>query len=245
MQYWNALDIINQVAGETGQSKVVTLFNPDSLEEVQTSQMLAALQSAGNELMLYYPWEQFHKEVGYALIAGIGAYDLPSDWAYFIDQTQWDRTNHWPLLGPKSPAEWAWLKGGLLASFPRMRYRVMGNKIEFWPTPETNSQFNMSMEYVSGNWVQNTNSTDQKPNAAMVMADGDIVWYHPWLMVKYTKLKWMELKGFDSAPAASDFKRMYDSLMGKDVGAQVLSLVPQQTPFFLGPWSLPDGNWNV
>jgi hypothetical protein len=55
----------------------------------------------------------------------------------------------------------------------------------------------------------------------------------------------MELKGFDSAPAASDFKRMYDSLMGKDVGAQVLSLVPQQTPFFLGPWSLPDGNWNV
>jgi hypothetical protein len=101
------------------------------------------------------------------------------------------------------------------------------------------------MEYVSGNWVQNTNSTDQKPNAAMVMADGDIVWYHPWLMVKYTKLKWMELKGFDSAPAASDFKRMYDSLMGKDVGAQVLSLVPQQTPFFLGPWSLPDGNWNV
>jgi hypothetical protein len=64
-------------------------------------------------------------------------------------------------------------------------------------------------------------------------------------MVKYTKLKWMQLKNFPSEAAAADFNRMYDALRGKDVGAQVLSLVPRQTPFFIGPWSIPDGNWNV
>ena len=241
MQYWPALQVLNQVAGEVGLPKMETIVVADN---VQVNQLLAALNSAGNELNLYYPWEQFHKEIEYQLIADVGNYDLPDDWLYFIDQTQWDRTNHWPLLGPKSASEWAWLKGGLLASFPRMRYRVMANKLEFWPTPASNSQFRMAMEYVSGWWVQ----ADGAPVAskAFVDADGDTLWYHPWLLIKYTKLKWFQLKGFPQADAAAaDFKMMYDSLKGKDVGAQVLSLVPQKTPFFIGPWSIPDGNWNV
>lgn len=245
MQYWPALQIINQVAGESGLTQVQTLFAPNDTPSVQNSQMLAALQAAGAELGLYYPWEQFRYEFTVSLQANEPAYPLPADWSYFIDQTQWDRTNHWPLLGPKSASEWAWLKGGLLAAFPRMRYRVMNNQIEFWPVPQSNSQFTIAMEYVSENWVQDANSTNQLPNKALVKADGDIVWYHPWLMVRYTKLKWLQQKGFPSDAAAADFMKMYDTLKGKDVGAQVLSLVPQQTQFFLGPWSVPDGNWNV
>lgn len=245
MDYWPALQIVNQVAGETGQTLVPTLFNPDDLSDTQNLQLLSALQSAGNELMMYYPWEQFRKELIIQLVAGVGAYPLPHDWAYFIDQTQWDRTNHWPLLGPKSAAEWAWLKGGLLASFPRMRFRVMKNHIEFWPVPESNSEFTMSMEYMIGNWVQTTDAVEQEPNAAYIKADGDICWYHPWLLVKYTKLKWLQLKGFDQSAATADFARLYDALKGKDTGAQVLSLAPRSTPFFIGPWSVPDGNWNV
>ena len=242
MEYWTALDVINQVSGEVGQPRVVTITGPDT--EVQSIQMLAALNAAGAEMGFYYPWAQFHKELIIPLVAGQGNYDLPVDWSYFIDQTQWDRTNHWPLLGPKSAAEWAWLKGGLLASFPRMRYRVMAGKLEFWPVPASNSQFTISMEYVSGWWVAGAGSP-ASPNQGKVVADGDICWYEPWLLIKYTKLKWLQLKGFDSTAAQADYMRMYDAMKGKDVGAQVLSLVPQQTPFFIGPWSVPDGNWNV
>lgn len=245
MQYWTALQIINQVAGEVGLAKVATLFAPDDTNTVQSNQLLAALQSAGAELGFYYPWEQFRKELEIPLVAGKASYDLPPGWSYFIDQTQWDRTNHWPLLGPKSAAEWAWLKGGLLASFPRMRYRVMQNQIEFFPVPASNSQFRMAMEYVTENWVQTTASTDGQPDAALVANDGDICWYQPWLLEKYTKLKWLQLKDFPQDSALADFQRIFDSLQGKDVGAQVLSLVPRQTPFFIGPWSIPDGNWNV
>jgi hypothetical protein len=245
MEYWPALQIVNQVAGEVGLAKVQTLFAPDDQNAVQSNQLLSALNSAGNELGFYYPWEQFKKEWVFTLVEGQSSYDLPPGWSYFIDQTQWDRTNHWPLLGPKSAAEWAWLKGGLLASFPRMRYRVMNNKFEVFPTPASNSEYVLSMEYVTENWVQSASSTDQEPNAALVMADGDLVWYQPWLMVKYTKLKWMQLKNFPSEAAASDFQRMYAALQGKDAGAQVLSLVPRQTPVFIGPWSIPDGNWSI
>ena len=242
MQYWTALAVINQVAGEVGQPAVVSITA--AINDVQATQLIAALNAAGNELALYYPWAQLRKEWTILLQADKGAYALPTDWNYFIDQTQWDRTNHWPLLGPKSAAEWAWLKGGLLASFPRMRYRVMGDMFEVWPVPQSNSEFNLAMEYVSSWWAAGANSP-AAPNQAMVIADGDILWYHPWLMVKYTKLKWLQLKGFDQTAAQADFQRMYDALKGKDAGAQVLSLVPQQTPFFIGPWSVPDGNWNV
>lgn len=245
MDYWPALQIINQVAGEVGLAKVTTLFAPDDVNSVQSNQLLAAINAAGAELALYYPWEQLKREWVFDLVAGQGSYPLPPGWSYFVDQTQWDRTNHWPLLGPKSAAEWAWLKGGLLASFPRMRYRVMGNKFEVFPVPESNSQFTLSMEYVIEQWVQAADAPTQEPNAALVKADGDIVWYQPWLMVKYTKLKWLQSKNFPTDAAAGDFTRMYDALKGKDTGAQVLSLVPRQTPFFLGPWSIPDGSWNV
>ncbi len=245
MQYWNALDIINQVAGEVGLARVTTLFAPEDPNTVQSTQLLSALQSAGNELGFYYPWEQFRKEWEFVLEADKGSYDMPPGWSYFIDQTQWDRTNHWPLLGPKSASEWAWLKGGLLASFPRMRYRVMQNKFEVFPVPASNSEFRLAMEYVTENWVQDTTVDPAFPTQAMVKQDGDVVWYQPWLMVKYTKLKWMQLKNFPSDAAAADFQRMFESLKGKDVGAQVLSMVPQRTPFFIGPWSIPDGNWNV
>lgn len=239
MEYWSAIDILNQVYGELGIPKMQTVVD----EDPQNTQMLSALNVAGSELLTYYPWEQFQKTWEFALEADKGSYDLPSDWKYFIDQTQWDTTNHWPLLGPKSPAEWAWLKGGLLASFPRMRYRIKNNKIEFFPVPAANSEFTMSMEYVSGNWVQAPGQPE--PSHSVVKNDGDIIWYDPWLANKYTKLKWTQLKGFDPTAAQADFLRLYNALMGKDTGAQVLSLVPQRTPFFIGPWSIPDGNWNV
>lgn len=245
MQFWSALDIVNQVSGELGLGKVTTLLTADSVETVQDNQMMAALNAGGNELGLYYPWEQFKKQFVFTLEAGKSSYDLPPDWNYFIDQTQWDATNQWPLLGPKSPAEWAWLKNSMTASFPRMRYRVMGNKIEIHPTPDSKSLYQLSMEYVSEQWVLHNPSTDGRPNATMVVADGDQIWYHPWIMIKFTKLKWTQLKNFDTTAAGADFQRVWDSLRGKDVGAPILSLVPNYSPVFLGPWSVPDGNWNV
>lgn len=238
MQYWPALDIVNQVSGETGQSKVSSLFDATSNEDVQSNQMLAALQAAGNELLLFYPFAQFIRTLSLPLVIGQGGYALPADWAYFVDQTQWDASG--PLMGPKSAAEWAWLKSGTLGP-SGTRYRVMADKLEFLPVPASVS--NVSMEYISCNWVQSANAST--PDASMVRADGDIVWYHPWLMVKYTKLKWLQLKGFDQSAAAADFQRIYEALKGKDVGAEVLSLVRTSSPQWIGWSNIPDGSWSV
>lgn len=242
MAYWSAVDILKQLSGELGLPQQTTVVNANN---VQGTQLLSLLNSAGNELLTYYPWEQFKKEWVWDTVQDQGDYPLPADWKYFVDQTQWDRTNHWPLLGPKSPQEWAYLKGGIVASFPRMRFRVKNNMFCLFPTPSvvngTFTPFNMAMEYVRNTWVERSGGT----LADMVQQDGDIVQYDPWLIIKFVKYKFYELKNFDTKGVQADFVRVFDSLTGKDVGAPVLSLTPRPTPAFIGPWSIPDGNWNV
>lgn len=238
MSYWSALEIMKQISGELGLPAPTAINNG----EVSTSQLLAALNSAGNELNTYYPWSQFATEWAFNTVSGQGSYDVPADWKYFTDQTQWDRTNHWPLLGPKSPQEWAWLKGGIVASFPRMRYRVVGRQLMLWPVPDAaNSPYTMAMEYISERWVKKANGD----MAAMVTADGDVCLYDPWLLIKFTKLKFYQLKGYDNAAVLADFTRAFESLTGKDTGAAVKSLTPLCTPVFIGPQSVPDGSWNT
>jgi len=240
--YWTAVDVINQTAMELGLPKTPSLVGDDT---VQTTQLLALLNSAGNELLTYYPWEQFRKEWVFDTATGQGEYDLPADWSYNIDQTQWDRTDHWPMIGPKSAQEWAWLKGGLLAAAPRLRFRISRNKFMIWPVPSVTtspSQYTIAQEYISNGWVIKR-ATGQL--VSMITEDTDEIAYDPWLISKYLKLKFYQLKGFDTTAVQTEFTRVFNTLTGKDVGAAVLTLARQPMSQYLGPWSVPDGSWNV
>lgn len=239
--YWTALQVLTQVAGELGLTRPASII---SATDVQSNQLLALLNSGGNELQTYYPWEQFAKEWNFTTVPDQPGYDVPDDYNYFTDQTQWDRTNHWPLLGPKSPQEWAWLKGSLVAQLPRIRYRVQNNELKLWPVlTGSTPAVNLSMEYISKYWVSVDAGSD--PTKTMIDADEDVLHYNPWLLVKFVKFKFYELKGFDTTGTSGDFMRVYNSLIGKDVGGAILSLAPQSIPPMLGPWSVPDGSWNV
>ena len=250
-QYWTALAILKQVAGELGLPRPPSITG---IEDTQSVQLLSLLNSGGNELLLYYPWEQFIAEWAFVLEADKGSYDTPSDMAYLTNQTQWDRTNHWPLLGPKSPQEWAWLKGALVAALPRIRYRIMGNKFTVWPVPtaqpNSGTGNHLAMEYISENWVLAALAGPLDVNAPagtvdMVTQDADLVCYDPWLMIKFIKFKFYELKGFATTGVQADFMRVFNSLTGKDTGGKVLSLAPIITEPYLSARNVPDGSWNV
>ena len=235
-EYWSAADVLKQLAGELGLPRIPSIATVD---DVQSVQLLSLLNSAGNELNLFYPWAQFSKEWTWVTVKGQGDYDLPEDWAYFKDQTQWDRTDHWPLLGPKSAQEWAWLKNALVAALPRQRFRVANGKFMLWPVPGS-PNMTMSMEYVVKNWV-----TSGTSSTSMVTQDGDVIQYNPWLIIKFVKMKFYELKGFPTTGVQGDFMRIFNSLTGKDVGAKILSLAPRAISPYIGPWSVPDGSWNI
>jgi hypothetical protein len=242
-QYWTAQSVIKQIVGELGLPAPADIT---TASDVQSVQLLSLLNSAGNELMLYYPWEQFVKEWVFDTEFDKGDYDLPEDYKYFTDQTQWDRTDHWPLLGPKSAQEWSWLKGALVAALPRLRFRVADNQFKIWPIPKASGSpatYNLAMEYISRFWVNNAASTP--PFTDMITQNSDVLMYDPWLLIKFVKFKFYELKGFATTGVNADFMRIFNNLTGKDTGAKILSLSPKVTSQYIGPWSVPDGSWNI
>lgn len=235
MRSKTALEIVNQAAGELGLLTTSSITASDT----QTTQLLSLLNSAGNELVMMYPWEQLTKEWALTTVNGTDNYALPTDWAYFLDQTQWDQTNHWPLMGPKSAQEWQWLKGGLLSQGPRLRFRVRANRFYVFPTAM--GTLSLAMEYVRTTWVEYATDTYRDT----IQADSDVPVFDPWLLVKYLKLKFFESKGLNTEAVKSDFLLTLTSTTGKDKGAPILSLAPRLRSILIGPYSVPDGNWPV
>lgn len=244
-QYWSALEVLHQTAGELGLPQMSTVVG---ITDVQSVQLLSLLNSAGNELLMYYPWAQFAEPWEFDSLPVPdpikGGYPLPDDWLYFRDQTQWDVTDHWPLLGPKSPQEWAWLKGSMVATLPRQRFRVADDMLLIYPVPTgTPPGARFTMEYIKKNWIEKASAPGTFDD--MIDSDGDILMYNPWLLIKFVKFKFYELKGFGTTGVQADFMRVYNSLTGKDVGGKILSLAPRHMNPYIGPWSIPDGSWNV
>lgn len=84
---------------------------------------------------------------------GQGSYSLPADFDRPINQTHWDQTNRWPLVGPDNPIDWAWMTQGIISLMPYRHFRVMGNdttQFFVWPVPMSseNGQI-LSFEYIS------------------------------------------------------------------------------------------------
>jgi hypothetical protein len=210
-----------------------------SVEDATGRQLTNMISSAGRELVLIYPWQQFNKDFSIDLDGVTESFDLPSDWEYFVDQTQWDTTNRWPLPGPSSPQQWKWLNSGIIAFTPRVRYRVRANKLYVFPHTGTS---HIVMEYISGEWVE---AADGSERFRSVQTTDDVVLLDSFLLQKYAKLKFWEMKGFDTTAFRDDFLRVFMSLTGKDKGAPVLSLAPIRTSRLLTTRNVPEGNWDV
>lgn len=121
----------------------------------QSLRLLALAHREGKELRSRFSWPQLQREKTITTVAGQESYALPPDLERFTFNAEWDRTNHWELLGPSSPQEWQWRKSGVSASVPRYRFRIKGvtnNRVFIDPTPAT-SGIVLVFEYVSTNWI--------------------------------------------------------------------------------------------
>jgi hypothetical protein len=230
--------IINQAAGELGLVPTTSVTNVDT----QTVQLLALLNSSGADLTLGYPWQQLRGEQLITTSNGTEYYNMPSDWLYYLDQTQWDRTNHWPLMGPKSAQEWQWLKGGLLSQGPRLRFRVMEDRFYVHPVPGA-TPWTLAMEYIKKTWVETPGSPATYQDSVTVDAQTPLI--DCWLLVKLVKLRFFEAKGLSTDAVLKDFLTVFTTLTGKEKGAPVLNMAPRVRSILIGPYSVPDGNWPI
>lgn len=164
-------------------------------------------------------------------------YPLPSDWLMQIPQTEWDRTNRWPLLGPKSPQEWQSFKSGIVYAGPRERFRILQNTITINPPPPNGLMF--AFEYISTGWVISTTGT----RSNKYLADTDSAIFPDSLLITGLKSLWKVAKGLDGSFDLGEFRVLLETIKSQDRSAPKLSLSPYGGTVLLTEWNIPDGNW--
>lgn len=128
--------------------------------------LLSIIEQTIDEIGNSFDWPELRKQHLFPLIGGLGNYPLPPDFDHAMDETQWNRGQQWPLIGPIGPELWQQIESGLITTLPRQRFRVMGNDLnQFFinPTPTSDNAGQLAVyEYISKRkrrpktWVKNT-----------------------------------------------------------------------------------------
>lgn len=238
------LEVVRAAASEMGLQEPNNVFgNANDLTAIQ----LGALYNATGEMLVKRRvWRDLFREYNFVAVANKTLYDLPADYARPISQTEWDRTNRWPMIGPETPQQWQWLQSGILSTGPRERFRLVGNQIEIWPAPGDNTggsglpaPLNLSYYYVSRYWAANASGTP----IPVAKVDTDTCIFNDRLMISGVKLRFFQAKGFDTSAFAADFQANLDDALAQDSGAPILSLARDPQFPLITIYNIPDGNW--
>jgi hypothetical protein len=166
-------------------------------------------------------------------------YPLPSDFETITDRTHWDKTKHWEMLGPEDAQQWQWLKSGYISTGPRVRWRILGGTFQIWPP--MNTQEYLGFEYRSNAWAQTATGTPE-PN---LVNDTDTSLFDTRIMVLATKLKYFQVKGFDTTSLMQDYQRYLSIAKANDKGTPNLSFNPNPSKVLIGWANIPDTGYGT
>lgn len=161
-------------------------------------------------------------------------YPLPNDFETITDNTHWDKTKHWQMLGPEDAQQWQWLKSGYISTGPRIRWRILGDKFQIWPP--YNTQEYLGFEYRSKGWARS--AAGAVKNSFTV--DTDTTIFDDTVLVLGTKLKYFQIKGFDTTALQQDYFRYLNVAKANDKGSATLSFAPYPSKVLIGYANIPD-----
>jgi hypothetical protein len=161
-------------------------------------------------------------------------YPLPPDFETITDNTHWDKTKHWQMLGPEDAQQWQWLKSGYISTGPRIRWRILGGQFQIWPP--YNTQEYLGFEYRSKGWARSV--TGAVKNS--FTADTDTTVFDDTVLVLATKLKYFQVKSFDTTALMQDYMRYLNVAKANDKGSATLSFAPYPSKVLIGYANIPD-----
>jgi hypothetical protein len=164
-------------------------------------------------------------------------YPLPDDWRKEIPQTEWDRSNRWPLMGPQTPQNWQSFKSGIVYAGPRERYRILGNAIALNPPPPNGLV--LAFEYISNGFAISQAGVPQP----RFLADTDTCVFDDSLMVAGLKVKFKQAKGLDVNFELSEFNGLLDTAKAQNRSAPLLNMSPNIGSVLITSANVPDGDW--
>tara|TARA_R110000803_G_C11989465_1_gene321785 strand:+ start:7736 stop:8476 length:741 start_codon:yes stop_codon:yes gene_type:complete len=238
-----ANDILNQVAAEIGLSPQV---DPYASQDDAFIQMRYLLNTAGNELIISYPWELMNREATINTTGNTdGVFPLPDDFYYMLDQTGWERSQNVPMFGPLSPQDWQYLLGrDLVTSTIYASFRIKEGTFNVFPNDPPPQDLDIHYEYMSKNWVSDGASVPTYK--AEVTNGSDVPLYDKTLISRYLKVKMLSAKGFDTGDAKEDFAQIFGFLTGLDKGSEILNAGSNFGFPYLNSWrNLPDSGFGL
>jgi len=164
-------------------------------------------------------------------------FDLPADWQRQIPQTEWNRTQRWELLGPKSSQEWQTFKSGIVSAGPRQRFRILQNQLCLNPSPPDNQT--LSFEYISNGWVEGVDGVGK----VEITADTDTFIFSDSLLITGLKAQWLVAKGLDATFSLGEFRYLLEQEKSTNKSAPVLSTGAFAGSILLTDQNILDGSW--
>jgi hypothetical protein len=161
-------------------------------------------------------------------------YPLPPDYETVTDNTHWDKTKHWQMLGPVDAQQWQWLKSGYISTGPRVRWRILGDEFQIWP-PYNTLEY-LGFEYRSKGFVRSA-AGDVKNSFTV---DSDTTVLDDAVIALLTKLKYFQIKSFDTTALQQDYNRYLSVAKANDKGSATLSFAPQPSAVLIGWANIPD-----
>jgi len=223
----NGSPIITNVADTTGMNNKWMASTGNGVP-----QDCSVVSVVGSTVTMNQPMEA--TEVGASLVFGQTKYDLPPDYESITDRTHWDKTKHWEMLGPEDAQQWQWLKSGYISTGPRVRWRILGQYFQIWPI--MNTQEYLGFEYRSKGWARS--SSDEVKNS--FTADTDTTVFDDQIMILGTKLRYWQIKGFDTTALQQEYDRYLNVAKSNDKGAPNLSFAPYPSKVLIGYANIPD-----
>lgn len=175
------------------------------------------------------------------------SYALPSDLAYLIVQTEWDRNFRWQLLGPLDAQEWQVIKSGISPVGPRMRFRIMQGQFYINPVGSATSVYtdNIVFEYVSTQWVALAGTPTAGAQTAY-QADTDVSLINEDLLTLGVKWRFLMAKGLDYEGYQEEYEAKKDKITGRSASARSLPLNSRASGLrLLNSQNVPDSGYGT
>lgn len=174
---------------------------------------------------------------------GKSDYSLPSDFQRPIDNTMWDRSRYWQMRGPQSPQQWQMYKSSVIGQASvqrRFRFRQIAGQLRFSVDPvPTDDNAPFVFEYVSNAWCQSASGAPQ----TRWQADRDLGVLDEYLLTLGVRWRSLRRFGMSYAEELSEYESEVSKAMAHDGGAAILSIVPQNAGFLLGPWNVQEASF--
>lgn len=202
------LTICQDILKETKSSNIPgsIIGNTDDVAK----QIFQAIKVSITELARNYQWQELQKEHTFSSVIDQATYSLPVDFDRMIDNTFWNASQNWNMIGGLTGENWRVLKNSLLTQAETVEYfRIRNNLIEIHRTPSNVE--NYVFEYISNYIVKSAGGTSQTE----FLADTDIPVIDQYIIRLDTTWRWLKNNG----RAYADEKNIADKAIAERIKA--------------------------